>query len=882
MSVRPEYVLAASDESPFYGQMRSMAQLLARGGEQRFQTAELPPGWLVRRWGGWEGWTPRDWQPRLQGWKIHVSATPDCAAETLARTTALCVERMVAFKFLPDLSGLVDTNAKQQDRGGSGKFITIYPDDDEGFAGLLAALDEALAGQQGPYILSDLRYGDGPVYARYGGIMSMTFPDANDLPVSAIGAGAALGLVPDQRQPRFILPDGVELPECLAPAYARYRSSSPSRLQEFKAVSPLHFSNAGGVYKATLPDDTRRVLREARSHTGVDARRRDAVTRQRQEQAVLADLAGEPGVQQLVGSFWAWEHRYLELEYAEGTALTSWIVRNTPYASGPDGTECARYAERAVAVGAQVIEILDRVHDRGWCVGDLHPGNVLVDDADTVTLIDFEDATRCDAEPEVGFRVFEFCAPAALSSVEADWYAVSRSLMLMYVPEWEMEVAAPAFWEVALERTRRRFGDAAADQIEAVCARFPAVERHFLAAEVTVDTWPVPPAAGTVVPALDAGIEWSRRFSPTGSFPGDPAQSGDVSESFGYGRAGVVWTRARLGLPVPPADLASLEDAARRPVAEPGLYDGRAGIALALSDAGRTDPAVAAATSALVEARARRRLDLHGGLAGVVLAAIEVARAAGDEQLLAEALAANEALQRGVVPGSSGWAALTHRRGFAHGLSGLALVDVVAHLAGAGAEVVDRAIGRVRADLDACLLTGAGDLMVRDNDNNRALPYIEWGSAGVWAVAQVLERVTGCRLLTDAEHAGAARACSADVYVYNCLDHGRAGIMAVLASAGPQHAAEALRQRDLVLANLLRVDDMAFVIGDGLIRLSSDVSTGAAGVALALACVGSGDDLAWLPVGAANSRYLSRLPAAGGPAWDPDPSGDRPLAAARA
>lgn len=868
MGVRPEYILSSSDESPYYTSMRSMADLLSKLGGDAPQTEELPDGWLQRRWGCWEGWTPRDWSPRVQGWKIHVSTVPDDAKETLARTTRICVARNVSFKFLYDPSGLQETNGKQHDRGTSGKFITIYPDDDEQLAELLAELEHALVDQRGPYILSDLRYGEAPVYVRYGAIMSFSFPDGQDRPVNAI-MGADYRLIKDERRPRFIIPEGVALPACLEDAYVRSRTSSASRLQEFKAVSPMHFSNAGGVYKATLPNDEVHVLREARSHTGLDARGRDAVARQRDEEATLKDLAGLAGVQQFIGSFWAWEHRYLELEYAPGRTLTSWVVQNSPFDSGQDGERRATYARRVVHIGQQVISILDSIHARGWAIGDLHPGNILIDDDDTVTIIDFEDATRVDEERAVGLRVFEFCGPEDLDAVESDWFAISRSLMLAYVPDWEIEAIAPSYWSEAERRVETSFGDEAIAQIRDVVGRFRPVAKHLLAPHMTMDTLSATPAADALVNALDEGIEWSRQFSPKGAFPGDPAQEGDVSESLGFGRAGIVWARERIGRPNAAQDLDALEEACKGSASDPGLYTGSAGIALALVDAGRGDAARSAASLALTEAIARKRLDLFGGRAGAVLAALEVARALDDGDLMREALATNDRLQRSVVPGTSSWTDLTHRRGYYHGLTGLALTDIVAHLATGDLHPLHRAIDRLHADIESCITIHTGELMVRDADNNRALPYIEWGSAGVWAVTMLAERLTQQRLLTRAQYDGLVRACSSDIYIYGTLLHGRAGIMTVLAAAGADLSHEVDRQRDLLTRALLERDGMVFTAGDGMIRLSSDVATGAAGLAVALNGVATGRPFSWLPLRRVTTDHLSSLPVPSG-AFAPD------------
>ena len=103
MAVGIEYYQAATKNSPFYGRLRDLAEM-ARVPNRRLQKVELPAGWLVHKWEGWEGWSPWDWKPRMQGWKIHVSATPSCAEETLSRTTEVCVRAGVSFKFLPVLA----------------------------------------------------------------------------------------------------------------------------------------------------------------------------------------------------------------------------------------------------------------------------------------------------------------------------------------------------------------------------------------------------------------------------------------------------------------------------------------------------------------------------------------------------------------------------------------------------------------------------------------------------------------------------------------------------------------------------------------------------------------------------------------------------------
>ena len=162
----------------------------------------------------------------------------------------------------------------------------------------------------------------------------------------------------------------------------------------------------------------------------------------------------------------------------------------------------------------------------------------------------------------------------------------------------------------------------------------------------------------------------------------------------------------------------------------------------------------------------------------------------------------------------------------------------------------------MRADLDACVTMATGEVMVDDREKKRVLPYIEWGSAGLLLIASALERITGEPVLTPQERDGIIKACSSEFYIYPGLDHGRAGILVTLTAAGEHYRAEADRQAGLLLDSLLTHGENACVIGDGMIRLSSDLGTGAAGVALALHAYRSRHPYVGLPVSTRTAALL--------------------------
>jgi len=773
------------------------------------------------------------------------------------------VDAGVSFKFLPTLTELTESSSKNQARGAAGKFITIYPDDDGQLGELLSVLASALKGQEGPYILSDLRYvPDAPVFVRYGAFLGMQTPDVDDEPVDSIVDPRDMRLIPDHRDPRVVIPDGVEVPEFLRAAHEASQQSCVSRLDDFVSIKPLSFSNAGGVYRAELPDGEVRILREARPHAGLDGRNRCALQRQLVEEEVLRDLVGVKGVQQLRGVFTAWEHRYLEVDYIPGVTLSSWMVQNT-HLQEKDPVE---YARQVVAIVEQLIAVVEAIHQRGWAFGDLHPGNVLVSDDGAVTMLDLEDASRVDSPREPGVRVFQYCADKSADARQADWFAVARCIMMLYFADFEIEAVSPAFWDRCRRRVREVYGERAAEQLALVEGRYAAGIRPVTASDVTVGVPSQRLSVDSGISGLLSGIEWSRQFGPDGAFPGDITQlTAGVHEVITTGRAGVVLAQQRIGVRPADGDVDALRKTAREwPGQEaPGLLNGVAGVALTLSEVGaqRDDvqrDAVAAAGKALESALGRRRLDLAAGQAGVILAALEVAKTAGDSELMDRAVAAYRRLDACLTPDGSAWTSLCRRRGLFWGLTGVALMDLVAHAATGAEEPLARARVRVRADLDACVTTATGEVMVDDREKNRVLPYTEWGSAGVLLIASALERVTGEPVLTSQERDGIIKACSSSFYIYPGLDHGRAGILVTLTAAGEHYRAEADRQAGLLLDSLLTHDEHALVIGDGMIRLSSDLGTGAAGVALALHAYQTRQPYLGLPISTRTAALLQQ------------------------
>ncbi|MGH3927213.1 MAG: serine/threonine protein kinase, partial [Pseudonocardiaceae bacterium] len=325
----------------------------------------VPDGWERRIASNWVVMNPVGASVPQQGWKVHASACLDNAERILETVWAYCIPRQIQFKFLASRNVVHMRNAKYAPRGSSGKFVTIYPADVDALGMILHDLGDRLAGEPGPYILSDLRWNDGPLYVRYGGFALRHCLSARGDRVPAIEDPSG-ALVPDRREAVFATPPWVTLPDLLVPQLAARNATTVATLP-YRIEQVLHFSNGGGLYDARdQRTGTRVVLKEARPHAGLAADGADAVQRLRRERETLEHLAGIEGVPAIHDHFTLGEHHFLALEFVEGTSLNKVFTQRYPMsdpAAGP--AEIAAHTEWAVQVCAQVEGIVAAIHGRG-------------------------------------------------------------------------------------------------------------------------------------------------------------------------------------------------------------------------------------------------------------------------------------------------------------------------------------------------------------------------------------------------------------------------------------------------------------------------------------------------------------------------------------
>ena len=853
----------------FYDAPWHSAALGGRFGEDH----ELPAGWQVHDQAVWTMLAPRAAVLPQQGWKIHVSACLDNAAAVLDVVSEYCLAHRIAFKYLTSRVNFLLRNAKYANRSGSGKFVTVYPAGGAEFERAVADLSDRLAGQPGPYILSDIRIGDGPVHVRYGGFGERFCLSAIGERVPAIEDPAGV-LVPDTRQPVFRLPGWAEVPRAVAPHLAA-RESGGGQALPYTVRQALHFTNGGGVYEATEPGSGLRVvLREARPHAGLDGAGRDAVYRLRHERDVLELLAGLPVIPRLYNYFTCWEHEFIAEEFVEGQTLGKEMAARFPLVHPAVGRETiAGYTAWALGTLERVRQAVDLIHGRGVTFGDLHPHNIIVRPGGEVCLVDFE-AASLPAEPgKVIMAAPGYIPPDSRSGPAFDDYALACLAIALFMPLTPL---------VALDTAK---GDM---YLDAIAARFPlppgycARVREALAlsghdAGHAAERRQVARLAGRIDAGEPAGAELMAsaaraiRASATPRrqdrlFPGDVKQFPHGGLGIAYGAAGVLYALQVTGYGVRPEEERWLADSAWRARNDLpcGFYDGLHGVAHVLDMLGRRDAALNLLDHFAGRDLAGVPLSLSGGLAGIGLNLLHFAERTGQRGLRDAALNVADRLSAAsaALPYGDRGSERKPRAGLMHGAAGRALFFIRLYQAAGDKAFLDMARSELYRDLDRCTAADDGTLQV--DEGWRLMPYLEGGSAGI---ALVLDEYLDARPDARFEQAigPIAAAAQPEFTAGSGLFNGRAGLIALLArirdsGRRPAEAIQPAIERHLrrLAWHVVCYRGHAAFPGDQLMRMSMDLATGSAGVLLSLHAV-RGEGVPVLPL------VTRATPAAPGP-----------------
>lgn len=809
--------------------------------------------WLITRDGFWFHVHPEKFPLPVQGWKVHVSATLANGASILQRSARIALANNVPFKFALDKNILSLISSKKWNRGGSGKFITIYPLDLAGFESLLEQLYVELREDDGPYILSDNRYKDCKVlYYRYGGIKRTTQIDVmgKKVPVLITPNGEA---VPDIRTPYFAPPPWAPDP---FPTQEAEQEDLTLNNGRYLVQQALAFSNSGGVYVADDRHSGKKVIiKEARAHTLMDGRGNDAGILLRKEQEILELLGDTSIAPKAVESFYDWEHFFLAEEYVEGIDPREIMLTQSPLLRvKPSLSDATHFYEVFTNIFTSFARVVTVLHEHGVVFGDLSANNIKIDPLTyAVRLIDFEGALRPRLDEPTplytpGFR--DALRVRTTPGFEDDLYGLAAIMFYMIFPIHSFSSLREDLYHAVLKTILDDIGWSQTKVFSIISG----LSKNEITCTQVCELFdePVqilpprhaddldPDFCDTVSQKLgDFLLAHMRSDAKDALFPADPFMYQTNSLSLGFGACGALYALKKCGREVPNSGSDWLErqlNNCKGSDLPPGLLTGAAGIAWSLSELGFEDRAAEFMRIANESPLLKRHHSYFYGMAGIGMANLFFYLRTKNSEYLAVSTELADSLLRTAKQSEEGlyWEndKLVHL-GYGYGQSGVALFFL--RLFQLSAEEKFLAAGKraLQFDLSHGVEAENGVLSFPRGPSDFTLdPYLEEGSAGIARVAIRYGMWDQMEMILSDMHRKYAR--------YAGLLYGLGSFIDVLTDAflfsNDEKFLEMAKRplagyRDIYL---VKQPGGLATPGDGLFRISCDYATGVAGVLRAL------------------------------------------------
>lgn len=242
-----------------------------------------------------------------KGFKIHLSGTTLNAFDIASKFFSFLSKKNIEinFKIISSLNVLELENAGNLGYSQIGKFITIYPTDENELLYLLEELDKLYKLDKSIPIPSDFKYClSEVVYYRYGEFI--VDPNYHDERKQTIPKNVSVP-IEDYFIPRFN-----KIPK------------------NYVIIEIISRTAKGGVYKA-LNIKTKKIviLKEAKNLADLDSKMNDAITRLKNEKKILILIEKENFSPNFYCDFYVENSYFIEIEYIEGQSLLKELPKSS-------------------------------------------------------------------------------------------------------------------------------------------------------------------------------------------------------------------------------------------------------------------------------------------------------------------------------------------------------------------------------------------------------------------------------------------------------------------------------------------------------------------------------------------------------------------------
>ncbi|KRM11730.1 hypothetical protein FC15_GL000831 [Lapidilactobacillus concavus DSM 17758] len=317
----------------------------------------------------------------LQGWKIHISCTPDNFEKVLFALIKECSSRpSFSFKIPSTHHNMLNMIYGRNGYLVTGKMITIYPVDqsEKGLAQLCLRIAPVTQSTPIPIIPTDIRFGDTSLFLRYGAFTKIKEYDTFGAEVPSLFNNHGK-IVPDIRAINHFKPNWIDTPQFIELSKVSSNNSDIDFASHGINNLQLISRNSKGAVFHIIQNNAVRILKQGLGELMVDGHHTSGADRFLNEVTVLNQLPKYVEHPKVYDYFTNGNNFYEVQEEIVGEKLFNLLYLNK-----------TRIIKDPLKLIVQIHQQLCMLHKAGFIFRDLSAYNIIIDSNLKPHLIDFE------------------------------------------------------------------------------------------------------------------------------------------------------------------------------------------------------------------------------------------------------------------------------------------------------------------------------------------------------------------------------------------------------------------------------------------------------------------------------------------------------------
>ena len=359
----------------------------------------------------------------IYGYKIHISATLNNYKDIYNLLSPLLDDRKISYKYIYREEDVAYNFSVRESPANSGKYFTIYPENDHAFRNILELLYQTIPkNMEGIYILSDRAYKDSnTIFYRYGFFRE-------DLEYLEKGIPTLLGpngeKWQDYQKPYF------NLPEWIQDIQENTFTKDSYLARNYRLKTVLSQSNGGNVYQVdSVIEGKKYILKECRPHILSFGRVENQTLRKNEYEISRKLLDCVPAVHETVTE---WINQYYIYEFIDGSDLLKSTKLYSIVSYQKSNKELnAKKFKSFLLITKELLELVEYLHSRNIILNDIHPGNFIKSE-DKLYFVDLENSYEYGDKPAIGlYSVISLKEWNSIDGKVSDCHKVGNLLLFL-------------------------------------------------------------------------------------------------------------------------------------------------------------------------------------------------------------------------------------------------------------------------------------------------------------------------------------------------------------------------------------------------------------------------------------------------------------------